>query len=88
MCDHLQKGYIQRPNIHECDTIADNCFSNAHLIPKRYAVIRALVLNYFCLAGYFQLDAVAYEGGGLGLLKPPPPKFRRPSKIMPNSTRL
>ena len=29
--------------------------------------------------------AVAYRGGGL---KPPPPKFRRPSKIVPNSTRL
>ena len=26
-------------------------------------------------------------GGGLGC-QPPPPKFRRPSKIMPNSTRL
>ena len=29
------------------------------------------------------------EGGGFGLFKPPPPpKFRRPSKIVPNSTRV
>jgi len=30
------------------------------------------------------------EGGGIWLVKlhPPPPKFRRPSKIVPNSTRL
>ena len=27
-------------------------------------------------------------GGGLGGVQPPPPKFRRPSKIVPNSTRL
>ena len=27
-------------------------------------------------------------GGGLGFQPPPPPKFRRPSKIVPNSTRL
>jgi len=31
--------------------------------------------------------AVAYRGG-FGGLNPPPPKFRRPSKIVPNSTRL
>ena len=30
---------------------------------------------------------VAYRGGGC-VFKPPPPKFRRPSKILPNSTRL
>ena len=28
------------------------------------------------------------EEGGLGLQQPPPPKFRRTSKIVPNSTRL
>jgi len=33
--------------------------------------------------------SVAYREGGLGVFKPPPPpKFRRPSKIVPNSTRL
>jgi len=31
---------------------------------------------------------VAYQGGGLGGSIPPPPKFRRPSEIVPNSTRL
>jgi len=33
-------------------------------------------------------QAVAYWGGGLGCSNPPPPKFRRPPKIVPNSTRL
>jgi len=34
-------------------------------------------------------QAVAYRGvGGLGGFNRPPPKFRRPFKIMPNSTRL
>ena len=28
------------------------------------------------------------EGGGLGCLNPPPPKFQRPSKTVPNSTRF
>jgi len=28
------------------------------------------------------------EGGGVGGFKPPPSKFRRPNKIVPNSTRL
>ena len=55
MCDHLQKGYIQHPNMHECDTAADNCFSNSNLTPKRYAVIRALDLNYVCPVDYFRL---------------------------------
>ena len=32
--------------------------------------------------------AVAHPGGGGGALKTPPPKFRRSSKIVPNSTRL
>jgi len=34
--------------------------------------------------------AVAYRGGdeGLGVQTPSPPKFPRPSKIVPNSTRL
>ena len=32
--------------------------------------------------------AVAYQGGGWGVKIPPPPKFWRPSKIVPNSTRL
>ena len=33
--------------------------------------------------------SVSYRRGGLGTsTPPPPPKFRRPSKIMPNSTRL
>ena len=31
---------------------------------------------------------VAYCGGGFKPTPPPPPKFRRPSKIMPKSTRL
>ena len=31
--------------------------------------------------------AVAYRGGGWGV-QPPPPKFRRSSKIVPNSTRF
>ena len=36
------------------------------------------------------LETVAYGGGGgFGVFKPtPPPKFRRPSKIVPNSTRF
>jgi len=33
-------------------------------------------------------SAVAYQGGGGVFFKPPPPKFRRPSKIVPNSTWL
>ena len=42
------------------------------------------LLSLLCL-----LTPVAYRGGrGFGVLKPPPPKFRRPSKIVPNSTRL
>ena len=32
--------------------------------------------------------AVAYRGGVGVLNTPPPPKFRKPSKIVPNSTRL
>jgi len=33
--------------------------------------------------------AVAYRGAGVwGGFKSPPPKFRRPSKIVPHSTRL
>ena len=31
---------------------------------------------------------LAYRGGGWGVQTSPPPKFRRPSKIRPNSTRL
>jgi len=31
---------------------------------------------------------VAYRGGGGVSNQPPPPKFRRPSKILPNTTRL
>jgi len=32
---------------------------------------------------------VAYRGGGFGGVQtPPPPKFRRPYKIVPNSTQL
>ena len=31
---------------------------------------------------------LAYRGGGGGSTPPPPTKFRRPSKIVPNSTRL
>ena len=34
---------------------------------------------------YFQWRA---EGGGVWGVQPPPPKFRRPSKIVPNSTRF
>jgi len=33
------------------------------------------------------LDPVAYRGG-VEMFNPPPPKFRRPSKIVSNSTRL
>jgi len=31
--------------------------------------------------------SVAYRGG-FGVFKPPPPKFRRPTKVVPNPTRL
>ena len=31
---------------------------------------------------------MAYRGGGCGVQTPPPPKFRRPSKIVLNSTQL
>jgi len=36
---------------------------------------------------YIYIYAVAYRGG-IGVFTPPPPKFRRPFKIVPNSTRL
>ena len=43
--------------------------------------------NKACFSTSFQWRT---EEGGFGLFKlpPPPPKFRRPSKIVPNSTRL
>ena len=34
------------------------------------------------------ITTVAYRGGGLGCSYPPRSEFRRPSKIVPNSTRL
>ena len=39
-------------------------------------------------APHLRTTAVAYRGGGLGGSTPPQKKFRRPSKIVPNSTRL
>jgi len=36
----------------------------------------------------YDLRTVAHRGVGWGLQTPPPPKFRRPSKVVPNSTRL
>ena len=44
-----------------------------------------LLVEGYCL--YMGQQPVAYRGGGaLGVN--PPPKFRRPSRILPNSTRL
>ena len=40
------------------------------------------------LAAQIWQETVAYRGGGVWGVQPPPPKFRRPSKIVPNSTRL
>ena len=38
------------------------------------------------LQGAALLQLGSEGGGGLGVETPPPPKFRRPSKIVPNST--
>ena len=45
---------------------------------------RQFVEERFCLTG--ELSAV--PRGGLWGVQAPPPKFRRPSKIVPNSTRF
>jgi len=45
-----------------------------------------LTHSFFFQTVYRQLQAVAYRWGGEGFN--PPPKFRKPSKIVPNSTRL
>jgi len=41
----------------------------------------------FSRGTFYRVKAVAYRGGGLGV-QTIPPKFRRPSKIVPNPTRL
>jgi hypothetical protein len=48
--------------------------------------VHTILIDYFMLT---QLPYIQWctEGGVWGF-KPPPPKFRRPSKIVPNSTRL
>jgi len=42
-----------------------------------------IILKNVCRTGQWRT-----EGGGFGVFKPSPSKFRRPSKIVPNSTRL
>ena len=56
-----------------------------------HAILQSIVLllSLSLLLLSTSLMAVAYRGGGLGGSNlPPPPKFRRPSKIVSNSTRL
>ena len=46
------------------------------------------LLVFFALVWNTELESVAYRVEGLRRFNPPPLKFRRPSKIIPNSTRL
>ena len=75
-------------------TSLNNCQSTHHnntkirisFIPQRKpAKTRVHSLFHSEFSG--RIRAVAYRGGVWGV-QHPPPKFRRPSKIVPNSTRL
>jgi len=55
----------------------------------RFKVMLDFYFTSFQPCKLITLESMAYRGEGvLGCSNPPPPKFRRPSKIVPNSTRL
>ena len=55
-------------------------------VPEDWSVQEQSVLKICCVQ-YTQTSGI--PRGGFGVFKPfPPPKFRRPSKIVPNSTQL
>ena len=54
----------------------------------KISVLVSIVTEIIKKRHFWWCGAVAYRGGGGLGVQTPPPKFRRPSKIVPNSTRL